>query len=297
MDHLSKDLEEKSNIHFNANFRLCISSEANPDGNYMFGVEARKGFNPGRYDKDAQSNIIAALIPGKIVKGPLTAEQLQVDRIQYMVSEDMWILRTYSEYERMRDTWLKSHGPWVSGRKIGFPPHEVLGVKLTEEEREQFLYCTIWYLNSNIKKMYNHMSFITRKAFDNTTRNIFLGLNFSMRWIPGKEIVAYYGSSYSDDNRRFNFISVTNATDMRVLSSPMYCDQLELADKDYFASKKIKENQWASISEHRAAARNAQNELKQLYMNFYPCITVKGSEEDDAEEEEGKYNVIHFKKC
>ena len=94
-----------------------------------------------------------------------------------------------------------------------------------------------------------------------------------------------------------NFISVTNAIDMRVLSSPMYCDQLEMADTEYFGLNKIKSTQYSYISAHRAAARKAQNELKELYMNFYPCITVKGSEEHDEEDVEGKYNVINFNKC
>ena len=284
----------KNDHHFNENFQLCISKVANPQGGYMFGVEAKKDFNPARYDVSKQANIVAGLIPGKLVKGPLTADQLKVDRIQYLKSEDLWILRTRSAFEKMRDEWIKELGPFVANQKIQFPPSHINGKALTAEEIEMWLSCTIWYMNCNLLTSQNYLKFIQRKAYDNTLRSPFVGINLKLRWARGYEMLILYGDSYGEEIRRFNFIENRDISKIRELNSPMYCENLDMDDEEYQKTYGHHVRLTAIIKAIRRDARIALEEQQDVVDNFYPCTTVHEMMEEEIHEE-GKlkiYNIV-----
>lgn len=295
MDALPEGLMIKNDHHFNENFQLCISKVANPQGGYMFGVQAKKEFNPSRYDASKQANIVAGLIPGKLVKGPLTAEQLKVDRIQYLKSENLWILRTRSAFERMRDEWIKELGPFVANQIIKFPPSHINGIALTAEEIVMWLSCTIWYMNCNPSPSQNYLKFIQRKAFDNTLRSPFVGINLRLRWVPGYEMLIHYGDSYGEEIRRFNFIQNRDMSKIRELNSPMYCENLDMDDEEYRLTYGYHVRLKDTIVSMRRDARIALEQQQDVLDNFYPCTTVHEMIEGEIEEE-GKLKMYHIVK-
>lgn len=256
---LPRNLMQQNEEFFNENFEVIVSKTMDTDKKYMLGLTAKKGLNPKRLDS-YQRKLAAFLIPGRIIKGPLTEDQDRMEKILYKVDGQFYIFQEMSEVHIERHQWIKEQGAFGTNPDLVFPPDH-----LSAEKKEAYLRGDVFLFNANDSAHLNHFMINHRSASCDKTLCTAVVCSNMIPFSNDRqhETTMFYSYTYGD----LKLIN-TGIFVKRTEAPGMYSDEIDENDDEYINRKKLTKAEQSVAREARKAVRQERSKRLEQTSKF-----------------------------